>query len=125
MKKPLKLCVNGDGRSVHPPSWVLCKECSYTQAVLAEREEGLISERDQFQKLFEDAHTRFVEREAEWQAERNVLRTGVTTAIRRLEVVFEVEEGDRQDQCRFGVEQLRELRALLASGPQPIPEEEK
>ena len=27
MKKPLKECVNGDGRPVQPPSWVLCKEC--------------------------------------------------------------------------------------------------
>lgn len=27
MKKPLKFCCNGDGRPVHPPSWVLCAEC--------------------------------------------------------------------------------------------------
>ena len=27
MKKPLKVCINGDGRPVQPPSWVLCKEC--------------------------------------------------------------------------------------------------
>lgn len=27
MKKPLKFCVNGDGRPVQKPSWVLCKEC--------------------------------------------------------------------------------------------------
>ena len=27
MIKPLAACVNGDGRPVHPPSFVLCKEC--------------------------------------------------------------------------------------------------
>ena len=27
VKKPLKYCVNGDGRKVQSPSWVLCKEC--------------------------------------------------------------------------------------------------
>ena len=27
MKKPLTVCCNGDGRPVHPPSWVLCREC--------------------------------------------------------------------------------------------------
>lgn len=27
MRKPLAACVNGDGRPVHPPSFVLCKEC--------------------------------------------------------------------------------------------------
>ena len=27
MKKPLEFCCNGDRRPVHPPSWVLCKEC--------------------------------------------------------------------------------------------------
>ncbi len=27
MKKPLEFCVNGDGRPVQPPSWVLCAEC--------------------------------------------------------------------------------------------------
>lgn len=25
--KPLKFCVNGDARPIHPPSKVLCKEC--------------------------------------------------------------------------------------------------
>lgn len=27
MKGPLSSCVNGDGRPIQPPSWVLCAEC--------------------------------------------------------------------------------------------------
>lgn len=27
MKKPLDFCINGDGRPVQRPSWVLCLEC--------------------------------------------------------------------------------------------------
>lgn len=27
MRTPLEFCVNGDGKPVQPPSWVLCKEC--------------------------------------------------------------------------------------------------
>lgn len=27
LRKPLDQCVNGDGRPVHPPSWVLCEQC--------------------------------------------------------------------------------------------------
>lgn len=38
MKKPLTTCCNGDGRPVHPPSWVLCQECF---AVLREKFERL------------------------------------------------------------------------------------
>jgi hypothetical protein len=45
MREPLKVCCNGDGRPVQPPSWVLCKEClakldEQFKALLRPREVG-------------------------------------------------------------------------------------
>lgn len=46
MKEPLKICVNGDGRPVQPPSWVLCAECFAKIRAQFDRLRALLDEPD-------------------------------------------------------------------------------